>query len=145
MDDSFALFILLADINADGDMAALDLVVDSLADIVQEACTLCGVYINAQLCGNKAGNVRDLDRVLQDVLTVAGAVFHAAEQLYDLGIYAVDVRFEHRALAFGLDSRVYFLLRLCDHFLNAGRVDSAVGNELFKRETRHLAADGVKA
>ena len=57
----------------------------------------------------------------------------------------MDVRFKRCALAFGLDSRVDFLLRLCDHFLNAGRVDPAVGNELFKSKTRHLAADGVKA
>ena len=56
----------------------------------------------------------------------------------------MDVRFKRCALAFGLDSRVYFLLRLCDHFLNAGRVDPAVGNELFKQDA-HLAADGVKA
>ena len=54
MDDRFALFILLADIDADGDVAALDLVVDGLADIVQETGALCGVDVNAQLCGNKA-------------------------------------------------------------------------------------------
>ena len=86
VDDRFALFVFLADIDADRNVAALDLVVDGLADIMQETGALCGVYINAQLCGNKAGNVRDFDRVLQDVLTVARAVFHAAEQLYDLGI-----------------------------------------------------------
>ena len=54
MDDRFALFVFLADIDADGDVAALDLVVDGLADIVQETGALCGVDVNAQLCGNKA-------------------------------------------------------------------------------------------
>ena len=54
VDDRFALFVLLADIDADGDVAALDLVVDGLADIVQETGALCGVDVNAQLCGNKA-------------------------------------------------------------------------------------------
>ena len=54
VDDRFALFILLADIDADRDVAALDLVVDGLADIVQETGALCGVDVNAQLCGNKA-------------------------------------------------------------------------------------------
>ena len=54
VDDRFALLILLADIDTDGDVAALDLVVDGLADIVQETGALCGVDVNAQLCGNKA-------------------------------------------------------------------------------------------
>ena len=145
VDDRFALFIPLADIDADGDVAALDLVVDGLADIVQKACALCRVDVDAELRCDKAGNVRHLDRVLQDILTVARAVLHAAEQLYELGIYAVDVRFEHRALALGLDGGVDLLLSLGDHFLDARRVDAPVGNELFKSKTRHLAANGVKA
>ena len=57
----------------------------------------------------------------------------------------MDVRFEHGALALSLDGCVDFLLRLGDHLLDAGGMDAAVGDELFQRQTRHLAADGVKA
>ena len=34
--------------------------------------------------------------------------------------------------------------RLFDHILDAGRMDAAVGDELFKRQPRNLAAHGVK-
>ena len=36
-------------------------------------------------------------------------------------------------------------LGLGDHFLDAGGVDAAVLNELFEREARDFAADGIKA
>ena len=126
-------------------MAALDLVIDGLADIVQETGALCDVYLNAELRCKQTGNVRHLDGVLQDVLTVARAVLHASEQLHELGIKAVDVGFKHGTLALGLYRCVDFLLRLGDHFLDARRMDASVGNELFKSKTRHLAANGVKA
>ena len=126
-------------------MAALDLMVNCLADIVQETGTLCGGDINAKLGCNKAGNVRHLDRVIEHILTVAGAVSHAAEKLDKLLIKTVDISLEHGSFAFGLDGGVDLLLSLGDHFLNAGRMNSAVGNELFKCDTGDLTANGVKA
>ena len=42
-------------------MAALDLMVNGLADIVQQTRALCDVHIDAQLCSHKAGEVGDLD------------------------------------------------------------------------------------
>ena len=145
VDNGFGFLVLSCDVDADGDMAALDLMVDGLADIVQQACALCDVHIDAQLRGHKTGEVGDLDGVVEHVLAVAGAVLHAAEQLDDLGVQAVDIRLERGALALGLDSRVDFLLRLGDHFLDTRRVDAAVLNELFERQTRDLAADGIEA
>lgn len=41
--------------------------------------------IETQFAGHHAGNVSHLDGVLQDVLTVAGAVAQAAEDLDQLG------------------------------------------------------------
>ena len=145
VDDRFAFLVLLCDINADGNVAALDLVVYGLADIMEKSCALCGVDVDAQLRCDETRDMADLDGVLKHVLAVAGAVLHAAEELDDLLIDTVDIGLEHGSLALRLDGGVDFLLSLGDHFLDAGGVDPAVGDELFKCQTRDLAADGIEA
>ncbi len=143
--DRFVFLILAGHVHADRDVAALNLVVDGLAQVVEQTCALGDGDVRAQLRGNEPGDVGHFDRVLQHVLAVAGTVLHAAEQAHELGVDAVNVRLEHGALALGLDGGVDLLLGLGDHFLDAGGVDAAVGDELLQRQTGHLAADGVKA
>ena len=145
VNDSIRLLVLPGQIHADGDVAALHLVVDSLADVVEEARTLGGVHIHAQLRGHKTGNVGHFDGVIQHVLAVAGAVAHAAQKLDQLGIEAVDIGLKHGTLAFGLDGGIDLALGFGHHFLDAGGVDTAVLNQLFQRKTRNFPADRVKA
>ena len=60
---------------------------------------LASVDVGAQLGGHDAGQMRDLDGVLEHVLAVAGAVLQPAEQLDELGVQAVDAGLEGRLLA----------------------------------------------
>ena len=145
VDDGLVLLVLAGEVHADGHVAALDLVVDGLAQVVEKTCALGDRNVGTQLGGDEPRDVGDLDGVLQHVLAVARAVFHAAEQLDDLGVETVDVRFEGGALTLLTDGVVDLLLGLGDHLLNAGGMDAAVLNELFERQSRHLAADRVKA
>ena len=130
VDDFLRLLVLAGDVDADGHVAALDLVVDGLADIVQEAGALGGGHVDAELGSEQAGNVRNLQ---------------AADELDEVGMQAVDVRLENGALALGLDGGVDLLLGLGDHFLDAGGVNAAVLNELFERDARDFAPHGVEA
>ena len=145
VDDFFRLLVLAGDVDADGHVAALDLVVDGLAEIVQETGALGQGNVHAELSGEQTGDLGDLDGVVEHVLTVARAVALAAEELDEIGVQAVDVRLKHGALALFLDGLVDLALGLGDHFLDAGGVDAAVLNELFERKARDLAADGIKA
>ena len=120
-------------------MRTLHLVVDGLADIVQQACALGGVNIRAQLGGHHARKVRDLDRVLQNVLAVARAVVQAAEHLHKLGVQAADAGLQHGALTLGLDDGVHLAAGLVDHLFNVRGMDAAVGDELFERQARARA------
>jgi hypothetical protein len=86
VDDFLGFLVLAGHFHADGDVAALDLVVDGLAKVVEQSGALGGGDVHAQLGGDKAGDVGDLDGVAEHVLAVAGAVFHAAEQLDQLGV-----------------------------------------------------------
>ena len=106
---------------------------------------LAVVHVHAELGGQQAGDMRDLDGVVEDVLAVARAVLHPAEQLDYLRVQAVDVGLERGALALGLDGGVDLALGLGDHLLDAGRVDAPVLDELFQRYARDLAPHGVKA
>jgi hypothetical protein len=64
--------------------------------------------------------------VLEDVLTVAGAVFHPAQQLDQLGMDAVDACFKGCAFAFAADDGVDLAPGFLHHFLNAGGMDAPV-------------------
>ena len=114
VDDGLVLLVLSGEVHADGHVAALDLVVDGLAQVVEKTRALGDGDVSAQLGGDEPRDVGDLDGVLQHVLAVARAVFHAAEQLDDLGVETVDVRFEGGALTLLTDGVVDLLLGLGD-------------------------------
>ena len=145
VNDGLRLLVLSGDIHADGDVAALYLVVNGLAQVVQQTGPLGHVHIHAQLGGQQPRDVGHFDGVVQHVLAVAGAVSHAAQQLDDLRVQAMDIGLEHGPLTLGLDDGVDLFLGLGYHFLNAGGVDAAVLNQLLQSQTGHLAADRVKA
>ena len=145
VDDVFRLTILAGDIGADGRMRPLDLVVDGLADIVEQAAALREHDITAELGCHDAGEVRDLDGMIEHVLAVARAVAQAAEQSDELRMESVDTRLECRLFASFLDALVDFALRLLDHLLDARRMDAAILDELLECDARDLTAHRVEA
>ena len=65
MDDLRVLAVFLADVNADLDVAALDLVVKGLADIMQQTGAAGQLDIDTQLTGHQTGQPGHLERVLR--------------------------------------------------------------------------------
>ena len=145
VEDILFLLVLAAELHAQIDMGALELVVQGLADIVEQAGPLGSIHVQAQLRGHEAGNVADLDGVLEDILAIAGAVVETAQHLLDLRVEAADAGLQGGALAFALDDGVHLAAGLLHHLLNVGGVDAAVGNELLQGNPGHLTADGLKA
>ena len=103
--DLGGFLVLAGDVHADGDVAALDLVVDALAEVVQQAGALGGGDVHAELGGQETSDVGDLDGVVEDVLPVAGAVLLAAQELDELRVEVVDARLVRGALALLLDRK----------------------------------------
>ena len=136
--------ILLRQFRADGHMGSLDLVVDGLADVVQKARALGERDIRAQLGGHDARQVADLDGVPKHVLAVGGAVAHAAQQLHQLRMDAVQIRLEDGLLAGLADLVVHLALGLLHHLLDAGGVDAAVHDQLLQGDAGHLAANRIE-
>ena len=86
VEDDVVFAELAAEVHADVRVAALDLVVHGLADVVEEPAAAGDGAVEAQLVGDDLTEVGQLDRVAEDVLAVAGAVVESAHGLGDLGV-----------------------------------------------------------
>ena len=145
VNDRLALVILPGQFHADCDMGALHLVVDGLAQVVEQTGALGLGHVGADLGGQQAGDVGHLDGVVKHVLAIAGAVAHPSQELDQLRVQTVNIGLKNGALAFSLDGCVHLTLSLLHHLLDTGGVDAAVQNQLLQGQTGDLPADGVKA
>ena len=144
VDDDGILLELPGKIRAQLNVAALYLVVNGLAQIMEQSGALGKRHVDAELGCHQARDVRDLDGVVQNVLTIGRAVFLAAQELDELGVQVVDAGLKRGAFALDLDGVVDLAAGLFDHVFDAGGMDAAVGDELFERQPRDLAADRVE-
>ena len=125
-------------------MRALQVAVDRLADVVQERGARRDVAVEAELLRHDAGEERDFERVVQDVLPVARAELQPAHEAEDLRMEVVEPELERRGLAFLADRLLHLRLDLLDHLLDARRVDAAVGDEPRNRLPRDLAPERIE-
>ena len=145
VDDLRVLAVFLADVNADLDMAALDLVVKGLADVMQQTGAAGQLDIDTQLTGHQTGQPGHLERVAQDVLAEARAVLQAANELDKVGMQAVNAKLHDGLVAFALHLDFQLAAALVHGLLDAGRMDTAIGNQALQRHAGDLAAGLVKA
>ena len=102
----------LQDAAADFDVCTGDLVIDGLADVMEERSRAGDSLIGAQFRGEHARQVSDFDRVVEHVLAVAGAEVEAAENHDKFGVEIRDFGLERGFGALLLDDVVDFLLGL---------------------------------
>src|SRR6185437_1947337 len=145
MDDLGRLPEPLADIGPDQGVRPLDLMVHRLANVVEEPRLLAYIHIGAHLGRHAGAEDRDLHRVVEYVLAVAGPVLQPAHQLHQIGMQAMDAGVKGRPLARLADRAVHFLAGLGHHFLDAGRMNPSIGDQLGQRYSRYLAANRVEA
>ena len=103
------------------------------------------VRAEAELARHDAGEERDLLRVVQDVLAVAGAELQPAHQLEHVGMQVVQPQLERRRLAVLADGVVHLAADFLDDLLDARRMDAAVGDQPLDRPPRDLAPEGIEA
>ena len=130
---------------ADGGVRPLDLVVDGLADVVQQAAHLGDLDVGPDLGRDDRGEMARLDHVVEHVLAVAGAELEPAEGLDDVGRQARHAGLVGGLLAGLAHDRVDLGARLGHDLLDPARVDPAVGDQLGDGQAGDLAADRVEA
>ena len=126
-------------------MGALQLVVHGLAQVVEQARPLGGLDVGPQLRRHHAGDVADLDGVLQHVLAVAGPVVEAAQHLHQLRVQVPHAALEHGALTLGLDGALHLPAGLLHHLLDMGGMDAAVGDQLLQGQAGDLPPHRLEA
>ena len=145
VDNKLGLAELLSDFAADFHVRAFHLMVNCLADIMQQTCTLSKHNVYAQLRSHHACQVCNLNRVVQHILTIAGAIFQTAQKLNQLRMQAMHANRKGCLLASLLNLLLNLFLSLLDHFFNTGRMNTTVVNQLFQSNAGNLAAHRIKA
>ena len=83
--------------------------------------------------------------MLQRILSIAGSELHLTKQSHQFRMDAMYADFEGGRFALLFHHNFDFLLRLLDHFLNSGRMNTPVHDQLFECDPRYFPADRVKA
>ena len=125
-------------------MRALDLVVDGLADVVQQPRALHRLRVVAGLGREHPRDVGDLDGVAQHVLPVRGPEVQPPEQLHEVRMQPADADLVDRGFGSLLHDLVDLGPRLRDHLLDARGVNASVDEQALERALRDLAADRVE-
>ena len=97
--DILRLAVPAGDLRADQRVAALNLMGERLADVVQHRAALEQRWVDSQLAGHHAGDVRGLDQVPEHVLAIGGAVPQAAEEIDEFGVHVGDAQLDQGFLA----------------------------------------------
>ena len=142
--NGFALFILAGKFHAQGNMAAFHLVIQSLADVVQQTCAAGQSLISTQFRGHQPGNITHFQAVLEHALSVGSTVFQFTKQAHQLRVNGTAVGFQYSLLALLLNGGVYLTLGLFVQLLNAGGVNAAVLDQSLQGQAGNLSAHRVK-
>ena len=126
-------------------MAALDLVIDGLAEVVQKAGPLDGDGVEPELGGHDRGQIGHFERMVQHVLAERGAIAQTSQGVDELRVEIVDARIERGLLAGLVHPLVHQLDGLVVHLLDARGMDAPVGDEVLHGDAADLAAHRVEA
>ena len=118
--------------------------VGHLTNVVEQASALCLLGVQAEFGCHNGAEVGCFASVLQEVLSVGGAIFHFAYDAHEFGVQSVDAEVNGGALTC-FDNFLFHLFAHFGHdFLNACGVDASVGNELVECQAADFAAHGVE-
>src|SRR5213594_2014606 len=136
--------VSLEQVCPDHGVRTLDLVVDGLADVVEQARQLGDADVGADLGRHHGGEVGDLFRVVEHLLAVAGAKTKDAEVADDLGVQPLKAELQDRRLPLLFDPLQDLLAGFGDDLLDPSEMDASIHDELVERDPRDLAAHGIE-
>src|ERR1700719_3321745 len=132
------------DLATDDRVPPVDVVLDSLADVVEQRRFLGNLLIEADLRGDHARERSGVLTVGQHVVAVRVAIAQRAEQPGKLGVDVGQPDVLAGLLTLVLDLLRQLVARLDDHLLDARRVDTSVAEQPLERGPGDLAANRVE-
>src|SRR5438445_7391435 len=117
LQDRLPFAVLAEEVEPQLQVRPLQIAIDGLADVVQKRRARGDVAVEADFLGHDAREKRDLARVVQHVLPVAGAELQPAHQPQDLGVKIVEAQLERRRLSLAAHRLFDLAFDLLDDFL----------------------------
>ena len=101
--------------------------------------------VDAELFRHDPGQPGHFCRVVQHVLTVAGAVLQASHELKNVRVQVVQAEVERHIARFFSHGGIRFFPDLQDHFFDTRRMDAAIGDQPLNRHLGDLATIRIEA
>ena len=117
---------------------------DGLAHVVDQRRAFRLRDVDTQFRRHQTGQMADLFRVLEHVLTVRSAVMQAAQQFHDFGVQAVHVDFEAGLFPVFANRFVDLFCDLLDDFFDPRGMNAPIRYEPVERLPRNFAANGIE-
>src|SRR5216683_741002 len=136
--------VSLQQICPDHGMRALDLVVDGLADVVEQARQLGDANIGANLRRHHGGEIGDFFGMVQHLLSVAGTEAQDAEVTDDFRVKSLESDLQNRRLALLFDPLQDLQSGLGDDLFDPSRMNPAVHDQLVQRDSGDLTSYRVE-
>ena len=138
------LLVLLSQLGSIKSVWQFGLLVGHLADVMQQASTLCLLRVESQFTCHDGAEVGCFASVLQEVLSVTAAILHLAYDANQFGMQSVYAQVDGGALAYLEDFLVDLLLDLRHNLLDASGMYASVGHKLVQSQAANLASNGVE-
>ena len=145
MRHSLTLAELAAELPRDDGMRSFDLVCNGLANVVEERSSACDPFVDSKFDRHDRGEVRALQRMLEDVLTVRGAVIEPSKDRQQFGIETRHVRLERGLFASLADLLLDLLLGGVVRLLDASRMDTTIRQQILERDARDLTTHTIES
>ena len=88
--------------------------------------------------------MRNFHGVFQYILTIACAVFQFTQQLDQFGMQTIDTSVEGCCFAFFSDRCFHFFSGFFHHFLDTGRMNTAVYDQFFQSQSCDFSSDRIE-
>ena len=111
---------------------------------MQQSGTFGLLWVQSELGSHHGTQVSSLAGVLQQVLSVAGAIFHLTHDANQFGMQAMNTQVDSRALTSLHNLVIKLFLHLGNNLLDACGMDATVADQLVQGQTAHLATDGIE-
>ena len=145
VDDLGRFTVAARNFAANDGVRPLDLLVNGLAEIMQQRRRFTDVHIGAQLMRDGAREYGYFNGMRQHVLPVTCAEMQPPQQFKQFGLQSVHAGIQRRPLALFADNQIHFLPRLGYHVLDTRRVDAPIDDEARQCQARNFAAYRIKA
>ena len=132
-------------VRPDGGVGPLDLMIDGLAEVVQQAGPPRQLLVQPQLRGDGPGYVGHLEAVGERVLSVAEAELELSQGADQLRVHVLDPHLQDGGFPRREDVLLDVPRGFVDQLLDTRGVDAPVLDEALQGPSRDLPADGVEA